>query len=96
MRRKRSGGAGPIAQGALCGNHHPDRPHLACRHRGPLFQINRIPFGPEGFPLLLLIGLVLGLAAPLVVAFQIVRILIVVTISGLVFRHALHRRPPMN
>ena len=39
---------------------------------------------------------VLGLTVPLVVAFHIVRIFIVIGISGLVFRFALGRRPPLN
>jgi membrane AbrB-like protein len=51
---------------------------------------------PGGMAEMAITAKVLGLAVPLVVAFQIVRIFIVIAISGLVFRHALRRRPPMN
>ena len=51
---------------------------------------------PGGMAEMAITAKVLGLAVPLVVAFQIVRIFIVIAISGLVFRHALRRRPLMN
>ncbi len=51
---------------------------------------------PGGMPEMAITAKVLGLAVPLVVAFHIVRIFIVIGISGLVFRFALGRRPPLN
>ena len=51
---------------------------------------------PGGMPEMAITAKVLGLAVPLVVAFHIVRIFIVIAISGLVFRHGVRRGPPMN
>lgn len=51
---------------------------------------------PGGMPEMAITAKVLGLAVPLVVAFHIVRIFIVIGISGLVFRHAVRRGPPLN
>jgi uncharacterized protein len=51
---------------------------------------------PGGMPEMAITAKVLGLAVPLVVAFHIVRIFIVIAISGLVFRHGVRRGPPVN
>jgi uncharacterized protein len=51
---------------------------------------------PGGMPEMAITAKVLGLAVPLVVAFHIVRIFIVIGISGLVFRHAVRPGPPVN
>jgi uncharacterized protein len=51
---------------------------------------------PGGMPEMAITAKVLGLAVPLVVAFHIVRIFIVIGISGLVFRHGVRRGPPVN
>lgn len=51
---------------------------------------------PGGMPEMAITAKVLGLAVPLVVAFHIVRIFIVIAISGLVFRHAVRRGGPAN
>jgi uncharacterized protein len=51
---------------------------------------------PGGMPEMAITAKVLGLAVPLVVAFHIVRIFIVIGISGLVFRHAVRRGPTSN
>ena len=51
---------------------------------------------PGGMAEMAITAKVLGLAVPLVVAFHIVRIFIVIAISGLVFRYGLRRGPPIN
>lgn len=51
---------------------------------------------PGGMPEMAITATVLGLAVPLVVAFHIVRIFIVIAISGLLFRHAVRRGDPVN
>lgn len=51
---------------------------------------------PGGMPEMAITAKVLGLAVPLVVAFHIVRIFIVIAISGLVFRHAVRRGASTN
>ncbi|MBM86009.1 MAG: hypothetical protein CMM47_08300 [Rhodospirillaceae bacterium] len=59
-----------------------------------------LSLAPGGMPEMAITAKVLDLAVPLVVAFHIVRIFIVVAISGLVFRHAVQhetkRDPPVD
>ena len=50
----------------------------------------------EGMPEMAITAKVLGLPVPLVVVFHIMRIFIVIAISGLVFRHGVRRGPPAN
>jgi uncharacterized membrane protein AbrB (regulator of aidB expression) len=51
---------------------------------------------PDGMPEMAITTKVLALAAPLVVAFHIVRIFFVIGISGLVFCYGVRCRPPVN